>query len=166
MDSDWISVWPSGELSGRRVCVGIRQKLLDDHSAPLTGRALAGVEVMGSDTAIRILDRIVAAERTRAIGDSGAPRYQERVVCCLVRPHRGAAEEAEHIRRVTIPRAADAGVRVILVDTTGWENPLQPVSSTEICELIARHDWKILEARGWLHPRVFRALEAQDLKPR
>lgn len=159
LDSDWISVWAAGELSGHRVCENLRKEILEQHGAILEERSLAGVEVMGSDTAIRILDAI-ASEWKATTERVREPRYRDRLVCCVIRRGPRADEEASHIINHTAPSVAAAGVRIIAVDTASPERFVEPVSSADVRALIAAGDWQGLRARSWLNPRVLAALEA------
>lgn len=157
-ESAWLSVCLRGEFSSYRACTRLREQLELQCAALLKGRSLTGIEVMGSDTAIRILDKVFE-EWTAAEGDKGRPWYEGRTICCLVRPGPESSAEMEHILRITAPQTADIGIEIILVDTTQEAFPLEAVSSTEIRELVARGEWDKLKALRWLHPHVLRSLE-------
>ena len=43
LDSDWIGVWPRGDLSGHRVCATLREEVLGQHAELLKGRHLTGL---------------------------------------------------------------------------------------------------------------------------
>jgi hypothetical protein len=154
-ESDWLSVCPRGEFSSYRACVRLCEQL---ERELLNGRSVAGIEVMGSDTAIRILDGVFEKWSATEV-DRGQPWYERRIVCCLVRPGPESSAEMEHIIRITAPRAADVGIQIILVDTTSEVAPLETISSTAIRELVATDDWDALRALRWLHPRVLSSLE-------
>jgi nicotinic acid mononucleotide adenylyltransferase len=155
--SEWLSVCPWGEFSSYRVCTRLREELERECAQILRGRSLTGVEVMGSDAAIRILDTAFDKWTTEIGGRK--PWYRNRIVCCIIRPSPNINSDIEHIKRVTLPRAANLGVEVILVNTAREHLPLQAVSSTEIRELVARKDWDQLRILGWLPPQVLSALE-------
>jgi hypothetical protein len=123
----------------------------------LNERILMGVEVMGSDAAIRILDENIADwdAADPSVRDSW---YQGRVVCCLLRPGPDCAREMEHIEKHTARRAVDLGVELIVVNPESIYLALEAVSSTKIRELLAAGDLERLRARGWLHPKVLAAL--------
>jgi nicotinic acid mononucleotide adenylyltransferase len=157
-ESDWLSVCPWGEFSSYRACTRLREQLERECAGMLKGRSLTGIEVMGSDTAIRILDRVV--EEWRATEVKGRQLwYQNRIVCCLIRPGPESTVEVEHILRITAPEAADTGVEIMLVDSTREALPLEAASSREIRALVGRGDWDMLKARQWLHPQVLSSLE-------
>lgn len=157
-ESDWLGVCPWGEFSSYRACIRLREQLERECTGLLKGRSLTGIEVMGSDTAIRIIDRVVEEWRAGEV-DKRQAWYQSRIVCCLMRPGREASIEMEHIRRITAPQAADIGVEIIPVDTTREVVPLEAANSTVIRELAGRGDWDVLKALGWLHPQVLSSLQ-------
>jgi nicotinic acid mononucleotide adenylyltransferase len=158
-DSEWIDVCSWGEFRSYRLCNAIRVHLKQECAA-LRGRNLTGVELMGSDAAIRILDENIA-DWDSADPSVRASWYRGRVVCCLIRPGVDSAREKEHIERHTARRAADLGVELIVVDPKSTELPLKEVSSTDIRELLAAGDVEHLRARDWLHPDVLAALEKE-----
>ena len=154
VESDWVDVCASGEFRSYRLCAALRE-YLERECVELKGHSLTGIEVMGSDTAIRILDGNIADWDS-----SGArvPWYQRRVVCCLLRPGRDYAFEMAHIQKHTARRAADLGVEVVVVDPDSIHPPLEAVSSSEIRKLLAEGELEQLRARKWLHPGVLTAL--------
>jgi len=156
--SDWLSVCPWGEFSSYKVCTRLREQLERECAGLLNGRSLTGIEVMGSDAAIRILDRVIDEWRALEL-DERQPWYQKRIICCLIRPGPESGVEIEHILKSTAPQAADIGVEIILIDSTREALPLEAVSSTAIRELVGRGDWELLTARRWLHPKVLSSLE-------
>ena len=156
-DSEWVDVCSWGEFRSYRLCRALREHL-ERECAALRGRSLTGVEVMGSDAAIRIFDANIAD------WDAADPRvrdswYPGRVVCCLLRPGSDSAREMAHIEKHTARRVVDLGVELIVVDPESIHPTLEDVSSTEIRELLAAGDFELLRARGWLHPQVLAALE-------
>jgi hypothetical protein len=154
--SEWVDVCSWGEFRSYRLCTALRDRLKREHAA-LSGRILTGVEVMGSDAAIRILDQNIVDWDTAdpSVRDSW---YQGRVVCCLLRPGPDRAREMEHIEKHTARRAMDLGVELIVVHPEAIFPPLEAVSSTEIRKLLATGDLECLRAQGWLHPQVLAAL--------
>ena len=58
-ESDWVDVCSWGEFRSYRLCTALREHL-ERECAELNGRSLTGIEVMGSDAAIRILDENIA----------------------------------------------------------------------------------------------------------
>jgi nicotinic acid mononucleotide adenylyltransferase len=157
-ESDWISVCPWGEFSSSRVSVGLREQLQVEGSDFLSGRSLTGLEIMGSDTTLRIFDEILR-EWSKTESRRRKPWYQDRIIYCVIRPGLNTSEEKEHIRNVIAPEAAQVGIKIIIVDTTGTHTPLEPVSSRDIRKLVARRDWDELRALGWLQPQVLVAIE-------
>jgi hypothetical protein len=157
-DSEWLDVCSQGEFSSYRACTGIRKQVEHQCAGLLTGHTVTGLEVMGSDTAIRIMDKLV--EEWATTEDKREPWYRDRTVCCIVRPGSGSSDDTEHIQRFTIPRAAEIGITVMLVDGLREGLTLEAVSSTDVRKLLQRRDWKALRARRWLPPAVLRSLEA------
>ena len=155
--SDWIDVWVSGQMSGFRVCREILTELQDKCVDLLAGRSVTGIEVMGSDVAIRIFDKI--ADDWKAEGAS-RPWYEGRRVCCLLRPNVKGYDDAAHLRSWTSPQVARIGIDISIVDPRAEGFVLDSVSGTEIRHLIARNDWSELRARNWLHSSVLGALRA------
>jgi hypothetical protein len=155
-ESDWVDVCSWGEFRSYRLCTALREHL-ERECAELNGRSLTGIEVMGSDAAIRILDENVAD------WDGADPGvrdlwYQGRVICCLLRPGPSSAGEMAHIQQHTARRVADLGMELIVVDPESIRPALEAVSSSKIRELLAAGDLERLRARRWLHPEVLAAL--------
>jgi len=155
--SDWIDVWGSGQMSGFRVCREILEQLQGDCVDLLAGRSLAGIEVMGSDVAIRIFDKL--ANEWEAKGAS-RPWYEGRRVCCFLRADAKRYDDAVHLRSRISPRVTRIGIDISIVDPRTEGLALESVSGTEIRHLIARNDWSELSAQNWLHPSVLEALRA------
>jgi nicotinic acid mononucleotide adenylyltransferase len=155
-DSKWVDVCSWGEFRSYRLCTALRDHLKREYAA-LNGHILMGVELMGSDAAIRILDENIAEwdAADPSVRDSW---YQGRVVCCLLRPGPESAREMEHIEKYTARRAMELGVELIVGHPESICPALEPVSSTDIRELLAAGDLEGLRARGWLHPQVLAAL--------
>jgi hypothetical protein len=156
-EPEWVDVCSWGEFRSYRLCSMLREHLMRECAA-LRGRILTGIEVMGSDTAIRILDRTIADWDA---ADPGARDfwYKDRVICCVPRPGQNLPVEISHIEKHTARRAMDdLGVELIVIDPGSIFPPLESVSSTEIRQLLAVGDFETLRARGWLHPRVLAAL--------
>jgi hypothetical protein len=153
---DWVDVCSWGEFRSYRLCTALRAHL-ERECAELNGRSLTGIEVMGSDAAIRILDENIA-DWDGADPGMRDSWYQGRVICCLLRPGPNSAGEMEHIQKHTGRRAADLGVELIVVDSESICPALEEVSSSKIRELLAAGDLERLRARRWLHPEVLAAL--------
>jgi nicotinic acid mononucleotide adenylyltransferase len=154
-ESEWVDVCGWGEYRSYRLCAALREYLVRE--CGLRGRGLTGVEIMGSDAAIRILDKNIED------WDAADPAvrhtwYRGRVVCCLLRPGSNSAREREHIEKHTACRAIDLGVELVVVEPESISPSLQAVSSTEIRDLLEAGDVERLRNRGWLHPDVLAAL--------
>lgn len=160
IESDWIDVWDTGQMSGYRVCAEVCEQLREDSADLLAGRSLTGIEVMGSDTAIRILDKL--ADDWEA-GCASQPWYEGRRVCCLLRPGVTGYDDAVHLESRTSPRVAPIGVDLSIVDPRAEGFMLESVSGTEIRQFMAQNDWSSLRVRNWLHPRVLNALQASRI---
>ncbi len=156
-ESDWLSVCPWGEFSSYRLCVAIGEKLRHDCTRALKGRSLTGIEMMSSDAAIRILDKILEEWRAKHV-DVRKLWYQGRIVCCVIRPGPKSGGETRYIQNVIVPGAAEIGVELIIIDAARERVSLEGISSTDIRELVARGDWDQLSVRRWLHPQVLSAL--------
>jgi hypothetical protein len=157
-DSPWVDVAPWGEYSSYRVTTRLRQTIELDCSKELRGRSAVGIEVMGSDTAIRILRRLLS-EWDLSKGNAAQPWYQERLVCSLVRPGTSAIAEYGQLETVIRPRVDAIGVKLIVAGGDS-ANPLLEVSSREIRKAIAMQRWDQLRHKGWLAPRVLDRLQA------
>jgi hypothetical protein len=156
-ESDWVDVCSWGEFRSYRLCTALREHL-EHECAELNGRSLTGIEVMGSDAAIRILDKNIADWDGAGVRDFW---YQGRVVCCLLRPGPNSAGEMAHIQKHTARRATDLGIKLIVVDPESIRPALETVSSSAIRGLLATGDLEGLCARGWLHPEVLAALASE-----
>lgn len=157
-DSEWLDVCSLGDFSTYRACTRIREQVERQCGGLLQQRPITGVEVMGSDTAIRIIDKLIDDWATVDVMKR-EPWYDSRIVCCVLRPGSKSTADVERILTYTAPRAVDVGITVRLVDGAQEGLQLEAVSSTEVRELIQRHDWEGLRAKRWLHPEVLRLLE-------
>jgi hypothetical protein len=149
----WISVCSKAEFSSNRVCRRIRKELEHHCADILKGRRLAGVEIMGSDTVVRIFDRVLAQEGSSRSSQRG------RAVFCFLRPGSEHAAEREHVMRVLLPQAPRLGVELRLFQPALGDQPLGWVSSSAIRDLVSKGDWVALRSKGWLHPAVLQALQ-------
>jgi nicotinic acid mononucleotide adenylyltransferase len=154
-ESDWVDVCSWGEFRSYKLCTALRE-YLEQEFPELKGYNLTGIEVMGSDAAIRILDANIADWDDADVRDAW---YQGRVVCCLPRPGPTSASDMAHILDYTARRSADLGVELIVVDPESISPPLETVSSSEIRELLAAGCSERLRARGWVHPEVLDVLD-------
>lgn len=157
--SDWLDVCSLREFRTYWVCTTVREQVERQCTALLRGRRIWGIEVMGSDTAIRIMEDLIAEwEATNYTGCE--PWYRGRVVCCVIRPGPDSVADSERLLSFIIPRTAAMDITIILVDGEREGLPLEAISSTQIRSLVATRDWDELRAREWLHPEVLRSLEA------
>jgi nicotinic acid mononucleotide adenylyltransferase len=157
-DSPWVDVAPWAEFSSYRVTSRLREAIESDCSEELQRRSAIGVEVMGSDTLLRILKKILQKWESRG-SMTAQPSYSERFVCCVVRPGRKSRAEIKQIKAAIQPQAAVIGINVIMCGAEG-ANPLQEVSSHEIRKAIAMRHWDQLRDSGWLAPLVLRRLQS------
>ncbi len=160
-ESDWVDVCPWGEFSSNKVRIGLRDYLEHNCTALLAGRSLTGIEIMGSDTAMRILDKTHQEWSVWRKEEKGRREawFPGRVIGCLIRPGPNSGAETQHLRKNTAPWAAHLGVQLLLIDTTQLRRPLEAVSSKDIRAFVVKRDWDGLRARGWLPPEVLRVLE-------
>jgi nicotinic acid mononucleotide adenylyltransferase len=159
-DSDWLGVFSYGEFSTYRACAQICREIERQCAAHLEGRLITGIEVLGSDTLIRILARVIAEwHATPRLGRR--PWYRERIICCVVRPGPESGLEIDYISRALMPQTPEIGITIMLVESRAYGHPLADVSSTKIRELIRSHSWDVLEAHQWLHPEVLSALRTR-----
>lgn len=148
---DWMSVCLKEEFSSNTACRAVRSELERHCLDVAAGRRITGVEIMGSDTVVRIFSKILA-EKSKATSTS---TQRGRFVCCLLRPGKENAIEKNLIAGVFIPEAAKLGIELTLVTPTVADPPLESVSSTVIRQLLLKRDWQTLRSTGWLHPAVF-----------
>ena len=160
-ESEWLAVCTLGEFSSYRACTRIRDQVERQCSEWLEGHSLAGLEVMGSDTTIRIIDKLIDEWASTNAGKRES-WYSGRIVCCVIRPGSTSRTDMEHILTFTAPRATEMGITVMLIDADREGLPLEAVSSTEIRELLQKNDWHGLRARSWLDPEVLRSLETTN----
>jgi nicotinic acid mononucleotide adenylyltransferase len=126
-DSSWVDVAPWAEFSSYRATRRLQQAIESNCSEELQGRSPIGAEVMGSDTILRIVEKLLQEWEPRG-SVTPQPWYSERLVCCVVRPGRNSRAEIEQIKTVIQPHAAAMGINVIVYAGEG-ANPLQEVSS-------------------------------------
>lgn len=150
--SAWLSVCPRGEFSSHTAASGIHDELHRECEGVLAGRTLTAVEIMGSDAAVRILNKILARS-------DGAPTRRTRTLCCVLRAGEDALFERRLLETDLIPRAARISIDVTLVDPGLADPPPKPVSSSQIMKLIERGQWDALRSGAWLHPSVLAALQ-------
>ena len=154
---DWVSVCIKGEFSSNWACRAVRNELEQGCIDVLNGRQLTGIEVMGSDTVVRIFDKVLLKHSRQQDVSS----QRGRTVCCLLRRGPQHAEQQKHIETVLVPRMSELGVELLILDATAADPPLEQVSSSAIRELVSRHEWEVLQAQAWLPPRVLQALRAR-----
>ncbi|HKO41936.1 MAG TPA: hypothetical protein VJU84_01495 [Pyrinomonadaceae bacterium] len=152
---DWLSVCVKGEFSSNWACRGVRSELERACGDILRGRRLTGVEIMGSDTVVRIFDKILMEHSSGTRGSA----QQGRTVCCLLRPGPDKAAQRKHIESVLIPGSSELGVKLMIVEPTSSDPPLEQISSSAIRELVSKGEWESLRSKGWLAPSVLEALQ-------
>jgi cytidylyltransferase-like protein len=156
---DWVGVCSKGEVSSYMVCRGVRRELEHYCCDVLSGRRLTGIEIMGSDTVVRIFGKILMQNSSKKREST----QRGRVVCCLLRPSLESMAERKQIERVLVPGVADLGIELILAEPTLGESLLEPVSSSAIREIVSRSDWEALRSKEWLHPAVMKDFEMNAL---
>lgn len=154
-DNNWLSVCTKEEFSSNRARRAVQSELEEQCQEVLGGRSIKGVEIMGSDTVVRIFSKIIA-EPDRAATKSS---QQGRAVCYLLRSGPATATERKEIKDILAPQIATLGVELLPVESASEEPQLKPVSSSAIRELVVKRDWKNLRSKGWLPPQVLEALE-------
>ncbi|MEQ1883236.1 MAG: hypothetical protein ABL878_19965 [Burkholderiales bacterium] len=151
-ESQWIDVAPWAEYGSFRAATRIRQAFESFCLSELQGSFLTAIEVMGSDSAIRILGRTPQERESRG-SEMSAPWYRDRAICCLARPGINCTAEVEQIRETISQRAAAMGVKFLLV-AGEHVSRLREVSSSEIRRCIAMQRWSEIRDANWLSPRV------------
>jgi hypothetical protein len=154
--TSWLSVCRKAEFSSNVACHGIRHELEQHCSDLLDARPLKGVEIMGSDTVMRIFQKILPPAERGPLENSW---QRGRVVCCIPRAASSAEAESEEIKKVLLPGLAALGIELIFVKPLGGDPLLEPVSSSAVRELIATGNWEELRSKGWLHSVVLNALQ-------
>jgi hypothetical protein len=161
-DLPWVEVVPWGEFSSYRVTTHLRQVIEKDCREALRGRPVIGVEVMGSDAAVRILGKLLQGSPSR---DNATVHrwYHGRFVYCLARPGPNARSEIQQIRIEIRPQAAAMGIKII-VSEDECVHLLQEVSSREILRAVAMRQWDQLRESGWLAPSVQSRLQSEQAR--
>ncbi len=155
---DWLNVCMKGEFSSKWACWKIRTELEDQCFQVLNGRRLTGMEIMGSDSFVRIFDKILKEN-----DDTKRERFQQpRMICCLPRPGFNDTSQRKHIQNVIMPSLADLGVGLISPHPKNLDFPLKEVSSSSILELVSNGYWETLQSKGWLHLNVLKALQTKE----
>jgi hypothetical protein len=151
--SDWMTVCSTGEMSSNWIRRAVQNELERDLGKLLEGRRLEGVELMASDTVMRIFDKILAEKE----GRPGESTQQGRIICWFVRP--GLSGSADHIETTIVPGAGKLGVKMMRLEPNLFGPPLKAVSSSAVRRLLSQNDWQALHSNGWLDPEVARTLD-------
>ena len=157
-DSSWISVCSHGELSSNWVKRCLQSELELHCKDLLKGQRFNGVEIMGSDTIIRIFDKI----NTQNISKYTESTQYGRVICYFLRPGLNKTKQNKNIEDISVD-ASRLGIELINVAQIYGNISLEPISSTFIRELISKGDWKTLRSMGCLAPAVLKALQTWDM---
>lgn len=152
---DWVSVCVKGELSSKWACWGVRDELEQGCVDLLQERRLTGVEIMGSDTVVRIFDKVLMEHSQH----EGMSTHHGRTVCCLLRRGPEMAAQKKYIETVLVPGVSKLGVELMILEPGVLDPPLEQVSSSAIRELVSRGEWEELRRKGWLPPSVLKALQ-------
>lgn len=153
--SPWINVCSRGEMSSNWVRRTVQKELEQNLFDILHGRRLQSIEIMGSETVVKILEAILSQTGAK----SARSTQFGRKICWFLRAGPDSRAEKGYIETSLIPRAAKLGIGLALVEPTQWGPPLEAISSTAIRDLVSRGDWKTLRANNWLEPEVARKLE-------
>jgi hypothetical protein len=152
----WLSVCSKAELSSNFVRREIASELESSFADVFKGRRLDGVEVMGSDTVLRIFGKILIDGN----GSISEPPRRERIIYWLARAGPESATQRIKIQTLITPEAAKLGIEFIAVGPRLGDRPLSNISSNTICKLASKGDWVTLRSTGWLAPAVIDALES------
>ena len=152
--SDWISVCSKGELSSNWACRSVRSELEHRCRDALKGNQLTGFEIMGSDAAVRLFEKIVAQRRSGATVSS----QRGRRICCFFRPG-WQIKKRKDTQTFLVSVASRQGIDLTLLDPASSRPALKPVSSKVILDFIKHQDWAALRSKKWLHPNVLKAFQ-------
>jgi nicotinic acid mononucleotide adenylyltransferase len=156
-DLAWLSICSRGELSSNLARRSIQQELEGSFAEILGGRSLIGIEIMGSDTVVRLVERIVA-QNDNAV-KAGQLTQRGRIIQWFLRPGANSMAQKNHIETLIAPGAAKLGIKLVATEPTRWGLPLKGISSNEIRKLASTGHWETLRQNGWLAPAVLRLLE-------
>jgi hypothetical protein len=154
-DVPWMCVSSVPELSSNFVCKELGRELgtLLPSIGPST--LLRGVEVMGSDTVLRIFSGAIA-------GYISNYTKTDRIIYWLPRKLEGKADRND-VEGLIARLSGKLNVKFVAIDAPPEDRPFAELSSTAIGELVTQGEWGALRAKQWLHPAVLDALEVLRL---
>jgi nicotinic acid mononucleotide adenylyltransferase len=150
--ASWIEVCETGELSSYRTARRLRETW--------PGNDLTVIEIMGGDTAVRLLGQLVQEWDQIPPGER-LPWYRGRTVFCVPRPGPEMRDRSAYLLDVVARRAAEFGLEVML----SKESMTDDISSQSVRRMIRRSEWGTLRELNWLHPDVLRYLEMASRRP-
>jgi nicotinic acid mononucleotide adenylyltransferase len=142
----WVEVCRTPEVYGCRACVGVKKELEANCFELLCGREIKAIEVLGSDTLLRIFKRLLRENHPSDYND---------FICCVQRDK----ISQESLESFFTSSAHRLHIDLTLVPSPSTSSALVDISSTLIRALIAREDWQELESTGWLAPPVLNTLK-------
>lgn len=148
---DWMYVCDWGELSSNRIRLRIEEIISTNFLHLIHNRKVSGIEIMGSDTVVRIFGKIIK--------NPGDIRYNNRQIYCVIRHSQMREKERRILIEEIIPESKLLGANIHLFELPNIKGPLSRVSSTKIRELILDEKWDELESFGFLHPKVFQLIK-------
>jgi nicotinic acid mononucleotide adenylyltransferase len=151
----WVDVWTSGEPSSYRAAKEIVQSLVNSNGDDFPAACPKAIEVMGSDTAERILRRVIKEWRLEG---GSEPWYVDRLICCVLRPGEDPAAWFSRLQNDFSEWLIRIGVRVLVANPIALGLDLRDVSSTLVRRLIDQGDWETLASNQYLDQRVFDVL--------
>ncbi len=150
--SPWVEVTPWAQFGGFQAARSVHEEVCVGCADLVQGRKLETIVVMGSDSAARVLRRLLA-EHTEL-----PKRPATQWICCIQRPGSAGAEEMARIQATLADRVRAHGIRVL--DAGRRADRLRPVSSEAIRAAIAAQSWDKLARHDWLDAGVLRELRA------
>jgi hypothetical protein len=153
--SEWLHVCSSAEFSSNAACRRIKCELQQGCADLSDVTCLVGVEIMGSDTVVRLIPKVLAQMKT----EDNVAWQRGRIVCCLLRSGSDSSSVPRQIESVLATAAADWGIQLILIEPRYQCQGLNSLSSTLIREYIAAGNWETLRVLGWLPEPVLNALK-------
>jgi nicotinic acid mononucleotide adenylyltransferase len=144
----WATVCQTGEARSGRVCGYIRTEIEISCADLLSGRSLVGVEVMGSDAALRIFNKLLQDPDESAVGSK---------MCCFLRLEQEPAK-GSMLEDFLGSCALQLGIELFVLRDS--ENALLSIAnSTAIRTMLANKDWQSLRLQNTLPPAVLAILQ-------
>jgi hypothetical protein len=154
-DQEWLSVCRKGEVSSKWACRSVQREIQEFCADDLDGRTLKGIEIMGSDTIVRLFSKMLAQGKTKL----SQSLLRGRTFCCVMRAGMESSVEEAYIREKICPAAADHDARVVVVEQLFADRQSGAFGSSTIRGLVSKGEWTTIEANQWLHPGVLSILK-------